>query len=302
MNSKAIRKQLLAAVAMVLVAAVALGSSTYAWFAAAGQVTATGMQVKAQSEGNLVIRYKTGNWGTTAEASTKLASLMPSSTYDLDNWVHATADDARYFFTTGTYDDVTTQVGPKVDDGDRESGYALVKEFEIRCATQNTADAAKGLYVSDITVTRGTTQANMSGALRVGVQTIYTPSSGDPITSDPLIFAPVGTGDNAPKYGFEVLETDTTAGDVNTGTGDQGVHDKDGTFHKVTLATKGVDGSGAPQNTLLDGGKVLPISGGQPVKVYIYVWFEGEDMNLYSDNFAVEDLDVSVVFKSISTT
>lgn len=32
MNSKAIRKQLLAAVVMVLVAAVALGSSTYAWF------------------------------------------------------------------------------------------------------------------------------------------------------------------------------------------------------------------------------------------------------------------------------
>ena len=46
MNSKAIRKQLLAAVAMVLVAAVALGSSTYAWFVASGTVTATGMMVQ----------------------------------------------------------------------------------------------------------------------------------------------------------------------------------------------------------------------------------------------------------------
>ena len=41
MNSKAIRKQLLAAVAMVLVAAVALGSSTYAWFVSNNSVTAT---------------------------------------------------------------------------------------------------------------------------------------------------------------------------------------------------------------------------------------------------------------------
>lgn len=55
MNSKAIRKQLFAAVAMVLVAAVALGSSTYAWFAANRQVTATGMKVSATTSSSLVI-------------------------------------------------------------------------------------------------------------------------------------------------------------------------------------------------------------------------------------------------------
>ena len=49
MNSKAIKKQLLAAVAMVLVAAVALGSSTYAWFVASGTVTAEGMKVQARA-------------------------------------------------------------------------------------------------------------------------------------------------------------------------------------------------------------------------------------------------------------
>lgn len=50
MNSKAIRKQLLAAVAMVLVAAVALGSSTYAWFAANNQVKANMASIKAISD------------------------------------------------------------------------------------------------------------------------------------------------------------------------------------------------------------------------------------------------------------
>ena len=46
---KALKKQLGAAVAMVCVAAVALGSSTYAWFVSNNQVTATTSTISAQS-------------------------------------------------------------------------------------------------------------------------------------------------------------------------------------------------------------------------------------------------------------
>lgn len=49
MNTKALRRQLLAAIAMLLVATVALGSSTYAWFAQNTKVTAERMTVKAES-------------------------------------------------------------------------------------------------------------------------------------------------------------------------------------------------------------------------------------------------------------
>ena len=49
MNSKAIKRQLLAAIAMVLVAAVALGSSTYAWFVSNNTVDATVSSIQAQS-------------------------------------------------------------------------------------------------------------------------------------------------------------------------------------------------------------------------------------------------------------
>lgn len=49
MNSKAIKRQLLAAIAMVLVAAVALGSSTYAWFVTNNKVDATTSTISAQS-------------------------------------------------------------------------------------------------------------------------------------------------------------------------------------------------------------------------------------------------------------
>jgi hypothetical protein len=50
MTVKSLRKQLAAAIAMTLVAMVALGSSTYAWFAANTEVTANGMSVTAKSD------------------------------------------------------------------------------------------------------------------------------------------------------------------------------------------------------------------------------------------------------------
>lgn len=88
MNSKAIRKQLLAAVAMVLVAAVALGSSTYAWFVSNNTVTATMSKVSAASTTtNLLIKecsaagVKVTSGGSTA-ATVSLGStvaLYPSS-------------------------------------------------------------------------------------------------------------------------------------------------------------------------------------------------------------------------------
>ena len=46
---KALKKQLGAAVAMVCVAAVALGSSTYAWFVTNNKVDATTTNISAQS-------------------------------------------------------------------------------------------------------------------------------------------------------------------------------------------------------------------------------------------------------------
>lgn len=49
MNVKALRKQLMAAIAMVVVAAVALSSATYAWFVTNNKVDATTTTISAQS-------------------------------------------------------------------------------------------------------------------------------------------------------------------------------------------------------------------------------------------------------------
>lgn len=88
MNSKAIRKQLLAAVAMVLVAAVALGSSTYAWFANNSKVTAEGLKATAQtgSSALLIAENKDSitdnDFKTSVQLSTNAKKLAPVSTVD----------------------------------------------------------------------------------------------------------------------------------------------------------------------------------------------------------------------------
>lgn len=56
MNSKKLKTQLLAAVAMTLVAVIALGSSTFAWFAANRTVTADGTSISATVPTQLLIK------------------------------------------------------------------------------------------------------------------------------------------------------------------------------------------------------------------------------------------------------
>ena len=70
LNVKTLKKQLMAAIAMVLVAAVALGSSTYAWFAANNRVTAECMTVTAQAEGGIEIKAVAASNGALASGAT----------------------------------------------------------------------------------------------------------------------------------------------------------------------------------------------------------------------------------------
>ena len=86
MTVKALRKQLMAAIAMVVVSAVALSSSTYAWFASNNKVSATGMQVQAKAEGGIEIAFgksteASGTFATSATAGLSNATyLLPTST------------------------------------------------------------------------------------------------------------------------------------------------------------------------------------------------------------------------------
>lgn len=87
MNSKAIKRQLLAAIAMVLVAAIALGSSTYAWFVSNNAVTAEGIDLSTTSAvPNLYITSAGKTTDKAAAAGTNPTKLFPVSTNNAENF------------------------------------------------------------------------------------------------------------------------------------------------------------------------------------------------------------------------
>lgn len=81
MNVKALKKQLMAAIAMVVVAAVALGSSTYAWFVNNTRVTAEKVDVNAATAYSLLISDAVdGTYGTQMKLEPATTTLTPVST------------------------------------------------------------------------------------------------------------------------------------------------------------------------------------------------------------------------------
>ena len=273
MNSKAIKRQLLAAIAMVLVAAIALGSSTYAWFVASNSVTAEGMTVQAQSESGLAISFENSGWGTSATAGiTTGVKLYPASTKDLAKWSHATAQKANNAAAAQeTREDITSKVfggeSGAFSDGNK---YVFMKEFKIRSTASDAV--SKGLYVKNVTVTGA--KENMSTALRVGVRYTEAENSGN---NKAFIYAPVSVGGTQPTTNYSWYAN---------------ANDRNGS--PVAIATVGRDGS-----TLIASNVEIPSDSNSPVKVQIYIWFEGEDGQLFSDNFSAEDLQVTVEFSSI---
>lgn len=109
MQSKAIKRQLLAAVAMVIVAAIALSSATYAWFVNNATVTATGAEVTASTAYSLLITKQldadpsdgdTTDWQTTKELASN-SGLTPVST--IGTRLQAAKSDLKtYGGSTGT--------------------------------------------------------------------------------------------------------------------------------------------------------------------------------------------------------
>lgn len=95
MNSKALKKQLAAAIAMVVVAGVALSSSTYAWFVNNTQVTAEKVNVNAATAYSLLISNAVdGTYGTQMELDPATTTLTPVSTLGYRaNVVGKAADD-----------------------------------------------------------------------------------------------------------------------------------------------------------------------------------------------------------------
>lgn len=288
MTVKALRKQLMAAIAMVVVSAVALSSSTYAWFASNNKVSATGMQVQAKAEGGIEIAFgksteASGTFATSATAGMSNATyLLPTSTTGnasagvVNGWYYASAQAGN---ASAAKNDTRKTLSLSLGDGSpgkettqyydtNGNQYYLVKNFVIRSTSASTL--AKGLKVDKVSVAGAA--ADMSKAIRVAVV----------VANKSLIYAPYGTH-----------TTPYTVYSGFTGSGDTAVATVAGTVTLTDANTSTLIGDTAETTIPAKGNGV---NGG--VDVAIYTYFEGEDADLYSEKFVTEGLTVTVDFSA----
>lgn len=272
---KALKKQLGTAVAMVCVAAVALGSSTYAWFVSNNQVTATTTQIAAQSNSAYLVIDKVKTSQSSTNAATAGETVGESGTYkdaklypaqwkngfnvDKENGKAITADKpAIYQFETAYASAKTVATeknGTRFAIGDPKAAvdadYALLNTFYVGTGTYD--GEFTNLKVSDITVTDKTT-TGLKTAMRLLIMT-YAPTKGN--DEDTVTYGTTATAWAVAKY--------------------------DGTTSKLAIESQSID-------TTNDANLVGVVYQNQfgksegDVKVEVYAYYDGADGNVYTDN------------------
>lgn len=265
MNSKAIKRQLLAAIAMVLVAALALGSSTYAWFANNNTVTAKGLQVNATTDQSLMIKGNDTSevYGSIGTTTLQRLSLHPSTSTDGIEFAKlgtavkvkksgestATWSGNDGAFTKGTtFDtgDLITATNASEDYYYLEAGYTL-----------KAVGTSQTVYLKDFTLT---TSSALKPALRMSITC-------NSITNVFNIGGGANPTEGVGKKGDAAWElspvTYTTAGTLAA------------TFGTLTANTE------------------------YPVTVRI--WFEGQDTACFTDHVDTNNTDITMNFTTETT-
>ena len=234
MDTKALKKQMGAAIAMVLVAAVALGSATFAWFVSNNSVEATTSNIAAQSNSAYLVIDKTTTSTSSTGAVTSAVDkkeLYPAKTEKGQDgkavWKSAYASSA---------DASMMKSGSEFTIGDGTAAKAV----EAKYAVENTFYVGTGTYdgeftnlhITDVKVTNPATpdNKNLGNALRVLV--VYGEKwevwSGNGIKLSSSVDSPTAGGD--------LLATDEV------------------------------------------------IKSGHDAEVKVYLYYDGDDANVYSNN------------------
>lgn len=172
-NTKSLKKQMMTAIAMLLVTLLALGTATYAWFVSNNNVTATTTKVSAQSNSAYLVidNAAAGSTKTTSTSAatasetfspdTKLYPAQWKNTVDTNTWqfesAYASAKDAG-----------TEKSGTRFAVGDPDTAaskdYTLANTFYIGTGTYD--GTFTNLKVTGVTV-NNTTSSQLDDAMRV---------------------------------------------------------------------------------------------------------------------------------------
>ena len=177
-------KKLIPALCMLLVSAVLMGTSTYAWFSMNTRVTANGMQVTAKSEnqflqivagtdtfaddqalisataknGSKEVRPVSAVEAFTETSITKLATDAASTVKSADiKWVEAYSNDPTSSTKYGNYSAVANATSTETS-----NVHTLVNSFKVRLNPKTGATSARNLKVASVTIASTNETANDS--------------------------------------------------------------------------------------------------------------------------------------------
>lgn len=150
---KSRKKMLLSSIAMLLVALVALGSATFAWYVSQASVTASTSKFSAAAAEGLVIRHTTSdNWGTTVTDLKQANDLVPAtcSYSNIANLVRASGG-VGTSFTDGTLTNTLTEEKAALANG--KVGSFLYDSFYVASSSGSNVTATLTLTASTVSGT-----------------------------------------------------------------------------------------------------------------------------------------------------
>lgn len=225
---------------MLLVAMLALGTATFAWFTSSTTATASGINVQTTKASELQISKSDLNWGTSVNYNTT-ATFQPASSANGANWFTAEAG-ARdsYEKKSGTNFAALTSAN--------KGGYVFEETLNVR---NNGEAAVNGVTITfSIGETASTTGKNYVRVAVVPI-TVANPSTATVTAATPQ------------------------ASDFQAG-----VFDVDGAAYDAVSSTTTADTEITPKTTYsVSVGNLAGKSGSTiDAKYYkVYVWFEGQD-------------------------
>lgn len=129
MKTTSRKRLLVSSVAMLLVAMLALGTATYAWFTTNTTSYADRINVSTSKASTLVVSKNDKQWGTHVEygvgTDDSAKTMFPASSADGSNWFRADAIDG-----TGTINMTTLAAATK--EGKLDPDYVFVNELNVK--------------------------------------------------------------------------------------------------------------------------------------------------------------------------
>lgn len=261
MKAKSRRRLLISSVAMLLVAMLALGTATFAWFTSSTSATASGITVRTAKTSSLEISDSTRAYGNDFTYTGMQSIMLPASSIDGNHWFYTNADSKDSFASTTSGTAVTRDSSTSVWD----AHYVYAEQLNIKNAAASTGDNA-GVAVDDITITIN----NISNDyFRIAVVPVGSKAAG--------LDVPSGTD----FKGFVI----DNGSDNSTTAGTKTYYPlaADGALQTATTITPKTATSGTyviDKNTT--GFSALASLNPQAELHYnIYVWFEGQDSQCY---------------------